>query len=63
MSWFNAMLVKKEPFLLEVGQHEREEYHAFLQGTEAHICVPLVTSGRNSSWICDVESRSWRATL
>ncbi len=37
------MLVKKEPFLLEVSQHEREECHAFLQGTEAHICVPLVT--------------------
>ena len=37
------MLIKKEPFLIDGDRAENQDIEAFLQGTEAHVCVPLVT--------------------
>lgn len=38
------MLVQTEPFEIEAAGEESEGLTEFLQQTEAHICVPLVTS-------------------
>ena len=46
------MLQVKEPFVIEAEGHDYEGLEEFLQGTEAHICVPLVTPEKKLLGFC-----------
>jgi putative PEP-CTERM system histidine kinase len=46
------MLVKKEPFMIDGDGLENDSLKEFLQGTEAHICVPLVTPEKDLLGFC-----------
>ena len=51
-SLIQKILLKKEPFLIEGESDENNGLTEFFQGTEAHICVPLVTSEGNLLGFC-----------
>ncbi len=51
-SLVERMLVIKEPFLIDDEVKGNEDLKEFLQGTQAHICVPLVTPGGNFLGFC-----------
>ena len=41
-AFIQSMLIKKEPMVIDVPHVEDKAMEAFLKGTDAHICVPLV---------------------